>query len=318
MNYERIYSAFILDRRAKENTLCGQYTEKHHILPRALGGGDEPENIIRLTPEDHFFAHLLLAKIHGGKMWYGLMAMCADRYGKRESKGYLRRRRKAYAKVRAEYGAAVREQVAAGEHHTSSLEWREAKSKSEKQKGELGLKWAQSPEGRARISELSKAWWAANPATPERRAAMSARVKGVPKNPEAVAKQAATLRGRKATAETRAKMSASHKAREWTAEDQARITASNKAQVWTEERRQRVKDSNRIRGVSAETRAKISEAHKARGDMAARNKARVWDEAAREKIAAFHRAKAAYSAKHGVPHMRVTKAMVESEAEACQ
>lgn len=68
MNYERIYAEFIADRRVKEPEKP-QYFERHHILPRCLGGGDEPDNLIRLTPEDHFFAHLLLAKIHGGELW---------------------------------------------------------------------------------------------------------------------------------------------------------------------------------------------------------------------------------------------------------
>lgn len=74
MDYERVYREFIADRRGREHLLEG-YTEKHHILPRALGGGDEPENLIALTPEDHFFAHLVLAKAHGGKMWNALFAM---------------------------------------------------------------------------------------------------------------------------------------------------------------------------------------------------------------------------------------------------
>lgn len=74
MDYHRIYLDFIKDRRAKEPGLTG-YVEKHHILPRSLGGGDEPENLIALTPEDHFFAHLLLAKMHGGKMAAALFCM---------------------------------------------------------------------------------------------------------------------------------------------------------------------------------------------------------------------------------------------------
>ena len=74
MDYGRIYRDFIADRRRIEPTLEG-YTEKHHILPRALGGGNEAENLIRLTAEDHFFAHLLLAKIHGGRMWAAVYAM---------------------------------------------------------------------------------------------------------------------------------------------------------------------------------------------------------------------------------------------------
>lgn len=68
MDYQKIYTAFIADRKRVENDVQG-YVERHHILPRSLGGSDDPSNVIRLTPEDHFFAHLLLAKIHGGKMW---------------------------------------------------------------------------------------------------------------------------------------------------------------------------------------------------------------------------------------------------------
>lgn len=68
MDYDRIYRDFIKDRRTKEHSLSG-YTERHHIIPRCLGGGDEPGNLIDLTPEDHFFAHLCLAKTHGGKLW---------------------------------------------------------------------------------------------------------------------------------------------------------------------------------------------------------------------------------------------------------
>lgn len=68
MNYARVYAEFIRDRLSKQPQ-APDYFEKHHIKPRCLGGGDEPENIIRLTPEDHFFAHLLLAKMHGGALW---------------------------------------------------------------------------------------------------------------------------------------------------------------------------------------------------------------------------------------------------------
>jgi hypothetical protein len=68
MDYARIYAEFIADRLAKQPEKPA-YFEVHHIKPRSLGGGNEPENLIRLTPEDHFFAHLLIAKAHGGSMW---------------------------------------------------------------------------------------------------------------------------------------------------------------------------------------------------------------------------------------------------------
>lgn len=78
MDYARIYQRFIADRRLKEPGLTG-YTERHHIVPRSIGGRDVADNLIRLTPEDHFFAHLLLAKIYGRGMWVAVRMM---RYGR--------------------------------------------------------------------------------------------------------------------------------------------------------------------------------------------------------------------------------------------
>ena len=74
MNYQKIYQDFIASRRLREADIVG-YSEKHHIVPKALGGGNEKANLIRLTPEDHFFAHCCLAKAHGREMWSALWLM---------------------------------------------------------------------------------------------------------------------------------------------------------------------------------------------------------------------------------------------------
>lgn len=78
MDYSRIYSEFIADRKAKPQP--EGYSERHHILPRCMGGGDEAENLIALTAEDHYFAHLLLARVHGGKLISALwrMLQCSE------------------------------------------------------------------------------------------------------------------------------------------------------------------------------------------------------------------------------------------------
>jgi hypothetical protein len=67
MDYSRIYVEFIRDRREREAALTG-YSERHHIKPRSIGGSNRPSNLIRLLPEDHYFAHLLLARIHGARL----------------------------------------------------------------------------------------------------------------------------------------------------------------------------------------------------------------------------------------------------------
>jgi hypothetical protein len=84
MDYQKIYDRFISDRREKEQYITG-YSERHHIVPRSLGGPDVKSNLISLTARDHYFAHLLLAKIHGGKMWAALSCMAHLSYGCKRS-----------------------------------------------------------------------------------------------------------------------------------------------------------------------------------------------------------------------------------------
>lgn len=58
MNYQKIYE----NLTAKD--MIADYTEKHHIIPRCMGGSDDTTNIVRLTPEAHYVAHQLLVKIY--------------------------------------------------------------------------------------------------------------------------------------------------------------------------------------------------------------------------------------------------------------
>lgn len=74
MDYVKHYSLLI--ERAKGRTLEG-YSERHHITPKCLGGSNLKENIVKLTPEEHYVAHQLLVKIypnHKGLIW-SLMQM---------------------------------------------------------------------------------------------------------------------------------------------------------------------------------------------------------------------------------------------------
>ncbi len=41
------------------------YKHKHHIIPRHMGGSDDPSNIIELTIEEHAEAHRKLWEKHG-------------------------------------------------------------------------------------------------------------------------------------------------------------------------------------------------------------------------------------------------------------
>ena len=51
----------ILNTRGRFN--CGdEYHERHHIIPKCLGGSNEEENLIDLFAKEHFIAHKLLAQ----------------------------------------------------------------------------------------------------------------------------------------------------------------------------------------------------------------------------------------------------------------
>jgi len=73
MDYQKHYSLLIESR--KQSPTESDYYEKHHILPRSLGGDDSKDNLVKLTAKEHFVAHLLLAKIYGGSMWAALAYM---------------------------------------------------------------------------------------------------------------------------------------------------------------------------------------------------------------------------------------------------
>ena len=64
MNCRRIYFNLIRKRKKEIiNNEYGQYCEKHHIIPRSLGGLDNKNNIVSLTAKEHYIAHLLLSKM---------------------------------------------------------------------------------------------------------------------------------------------------------------------------------------------------------------------------------------------------------------
>jgi hypothetical protein len=62
--YTQCYYRIIENRRA--NPFNG-YVEKHHIVPKSLGGNNKKENLIALTSREHFICHRLLVKMTEGK-----------------------------------------------------------------------------------------------------------------------------------------------------------------------------------------------------------------------------------------------------------
>lgn len=63
MDYKKHYN-LLIETRKDRNLLDGEYYETHHIIPKSMGGNNEPSNLIRLTAREHFIAHWLLWRIH--------------------------------------------------------------------------------------------------------------------------------------------------------------------------------------------------------------------------------------------------------------
>ena len=85
--YTQCYYRIVENR--KVYPLSG-YVERHHIIPKSLGGNNKKENLILLSAREHFICHRLLVKMTTGKdkmkMAYAIRMMmwlenpCQDRY----------------------------------------------------------------------------------------------------------------------------------------------------------------------------------------------------------------------------------------------
>ena len=76
---EHVYNA-IIERAKKENRKkgCGVYYERHHILPKSLGGSNDKSNLILLTAKEHYVCHRLLTVMYptNKKIAFAFWNMC--------------------------------------------------------------------------------------------------------------------------------------------------------------------------------------------------------------------------------------------------
>jgi hypothetical protein len=93
--YEKWY--YQITERGKNRTVKTGY-EKHHIIPKSLGGSNQKSNLTLLTPREHFICHWLLIKIYavGESHWKMLNAL---RIMKAENKSQSRYKTKITSRV---------------------------------------------------------------------------------------------------------------------------------------------------------------------------------------------------------------------------
>lgn len=104
--YLKWYRNIILNRLTNP-VETSVYSEKHHILPKSLGGTNNIDNIIILTAKEHYITHLLLIKFVTGNSYYKML--CAFNSMNMKSKYTIDRYQnsKLYKQLKEEYATEV-------------------------------------------------------------------------------------------------------------------------------------------------------------------------------------------------------------------
>jgi hypothetical protein len=196
MNYQAHYDRLV--DRAKQRTYAeGVYTERHHILPKCMGGDDSISNLVNLLPGEHLFAHRLLCRIYPNRpgLAYAVSKLAGGRIG-RESRRLYEMDRKRYSWVARNPSAETRAKLSNAAKNCSPEKRAKLSAAALKQKefspetraklvAAQRNKAPMSKEARAKISEARRN----RPTSPETRAKLSAISK----------KQQAELRARRNT-----------------------------------------------------------------------------------------------------------------------
>jgi len=141
MDYQRIYNQII--ERAKTRQLDG-YKEKHHIIPKCIGGLDVKKNIVELTAREHFICHMLLCEIYPkeNKLKHALFLIAIGKQ-KIKEKTYVINSR-LYERLKTEYSKML-----TGKSQTQSTKNKKSKSMVE----------AWSKKTNIEMSEIGKKRW---------------------------------------------------------------------------------------------------------------------------------------------------------------
>lgn len=160
---------FSITSRAKSRTLDPLVkTEKHHILPKSLGGTDDNSNLAVLTLREHFICHMLLVRMTKGKertkMVYALWKMC---HSTKEKLNEFKLNSRTYQSVKSLMATSR-----TAEDFTP--EWRDKISKSRKGKSSWNKGIPRTVEEREKMSATRKArasdptWNVRPPCSPEK------------------------------------------------------------------------------------------------------------------------------------------------------
>lgn len=186
--YTRIYNSIVAQAKSRVNS-C--YTEKHHIIPKSLGGTNDINNIVELTAKEHYLCHLLLIKMTEGanrtKMRYAAYKFThINPYQGKRLK--ITGRRYQYLKEQMSLANKERPGPNKGKKMSeeqkmkisNALKGRKLGPQSHEHRRKLG-QYTRTAEHKRKISESRKAQTGKQKRSEETKEKMSAWQKGVPK-----------------------------------------------------------------------------------------------------------------------------------------
>jgi len=153
MNYQNIYNKII--ENAKNRVVEKKtYVERHHIIPRCLGGDNSKENIVKLFPKEHYIVHLLLFRIYPNHQGisYSFWMMCN---GNRGDKRNYRISSRVYEEIRNRFikMVSLREPTFKGRVHTEETK---TKISNSKKGNKIWIGKTHTDESKRKMSESAK------------------------------------------------------------------------------------------------------------------------------------------------------------------
>ncbi len=108
MNYQNIYNIIINNSKSRS---LDCYTEKHHIIPRCLGGNNKKENIATLTPKEHYICHRLLIKIYKGQDRYKMIYAMNRLLNRYSNNSIIKINSRSYSKLKELHASTMSNRV---------------------------------------------------------------------------------------------------------------------------------------------------------------------------------------------------------------
>lgn len=239
MNYKKNYYDYMnYVKTLNRNKNDGNYYEKHHIIPRSLGGDDSKDNLVLLTAREHFLAHYILWKFNPCRQTAYAFHTMIYMANSNQDRNYKMISSKVYQRLKIQYAEYVSitnkgNKTRLGTHLSDE-------SKEKIARAHRGKKLSEEHKQKDRLSNLGRKH------SEETKRKISENNKGKhPMSEEHKNRLRMMSLGRHPSEETRRKMSISGKGRKFTNEHRLNLSKAAKGKIITEESKKKISETRK-------------------------------------------------------------------------